>query len=452
MLPEYYCQSGDFFVIETSATKAISKTYQNIFQNKTRYSGHVVMGWNNKNIIDVLSSNIDFYPFTCQLGDYEIFIYGLGSSTCSDWNKAGNGYKSSLIYLYKKRPAIFVSKIEDNKCHICIYQDFKLQKIFVEATPNDVWKNSGFIQKFSGIQLFGLEDEVTLQKLVKIHVPQCASHEWDNFNLMKKLYEYHLRRRTSSIEWYNLFAKWNQNECNIIELTSELKLLYPQGHQFSDRELGAWLSMLRAAGCTNITPWSHNESEYQFWTKSRNPMQEKQMLTVLYQMGFLISGPSNPTEAFWSCFQQALKDNKKTRDGKRQILSIIANDFTYKELEHNLGVGPHTILESKKHARLNGFGAPPLEKPKFHRLKFKMEQIDQFDSFFMRKDIVNMSSYQTHSKSGLPIMYLQDNKQALWEKFSEEYPNGIRRTAFMTRLQGRGIDSEIAYLKKIHET
>lgn len=261
MLPKYYCQSGNFFVIETSATKAISKTYQDIFQNKTRYSGHIVMGWNNKNIIDVLSSNIDFYPFTCQLGEYEIFIYGLGLSTRSDWNKAGNGYKSSLIYPYKKRPAIFVSKIEDNKCHICIYQDFKLQKTFVEATPNDVWKNSGFIQKFSGMKLFGLEDEVTLQKLNKIHVPQCASHKWDNFNLMKKLYEYHLRRRTSNIEWYNLFVKWNQNECNIIELTSELKLLYPQEHQFSDRELGAWLSMLRAAGCSNITPWSHNESE-----------------------------------------------------------------------------------------------------------------------------------------------------------------------------------------------
>lgn len=85
---------------------------------------------------------------------------------------------------------------------------------------------------------------------------------------------------------------------------------------------------------------------------------------------------------------------------------------------------------------MNGFGAPPIEKPKLHRLKFKKEQIDQFERFFMRKDVVNMSSYRTHSKSGLPIMYLQDHKQSLWEKFSEEYPNGMRRTAFMTRLIG----------------
>jgi hypothetical protein len=56
-------------------------------------------------------------------------------------------------------------------------------------------------------------------------------------------------------------------------------------------------------------------------------------------MGFFVSNPiSNSTQTFWSCFRQALNDNKKTRDGKRQILSIIANDFTYEDLEHNLNV------------------------------------------------------------------------------------------------------------------
>ena len=63
------------------------------------------------------------------------------------------------------------------------------------------------------------------------------------------------------------------------------------------------------------------------------------MFALLYQIGFLINNPlSSSAETFWSCFWQALKDNKKTRDGKRRILSIIANDFTYKELGHNLEV------------------------------------------------------------------------------------------------------------------
>ncbi|RHZ85502.1 hypothetical protein Glove_65g112 [Diversispora epigaea] len=97
-------------------------------------------------------------------------------------------------------------------------------------------------------------------------------------------------------------------------------------------------------------------------------------------MGFLISSPTpNYTNTFWSCFRKALDDNKKNRDGKRRILSIIANDFTYKELENNLDIGTHTISESRKHAILNGFGCPPLVKPIFRRLKVTIEQLDQFE-------------------------------------------------------------------------
>lgn len=46
----------------------------------------------------------------------------------------------------------------------------------------------------------------------------------------------------------------------------------------------------------------------------------------------------NATHTFWNSFSRALNNNKKTLDGKRRILSIIADDFTYNELEENLGV------------------------------------------------------------------------------------------------------------------
>jgi hypothetical protein len=35
------------------------------------------------------------------------------------------------------------------------------------------------------------------------------------------------------------------------------------------------------------------------------------------------------------------------------------------------------------------------------------------------------------------VLYLQDHKQALWEKFHEQYPNGMHRTTFMMRLDGK---------------
>jgi len=62
---------------------------------------------------------------------------------------------------------------------------------------------------------------------------------------------------------------------------------------------------------------------------------------MLYKSGFLQIMPRyipNQTLIFWDCFIRAMMINKKTPDGKRRILSIIADDFTYAELKLQLGV------------------------------------------------------------------------------------------------------------------
>ena len=100
-------------------------------------------------------------------------------------------------------------------------------------------------------------------------------------------------------------------------------------------------------------------------------------------------------------------------------------------------VGRHTILESCKHTRISGYGAPPLNKPSLCQMKFTTEQLQQFELFFSTKVHVNMSSYKTDNISGLPILYLQDHKKALWNKFHEQYPNGMQRTSFIVRLDGK---------------
>lgn len=77
------------------------------------------------------------------------------------------------------------------------------------------------------------------------------------------------------------------------------------------------------------------------WTKSPNGEADKVAFAALYRGGFLTSTPksiSNATHTFWMCFQHALANNKKTSDGKRRILSIISNEFTYEELKRNLNV------------------------------------------------------------------------------------------------------------------
>ncbi|CAG8651480.1 12299_t:CDS:2, partial [Dentiscutata heterogama] len=151
MLPQYYCRSEHFEAIENSLTKAISTVYQLMFHTETRYSGHLVMGWNNKDILEIIRSDIKFFPITYMVGEYK-----------------------SLL-----------------------------------------------------------------------------------------------------------------------------------------------------------------------WTKSSNPNNEKESLANLYKTEFLTSSPIHirtSTDKFWSCFDRALEDNKHTLNGKRRILSIIVDEFSYFELQHNLGI------------------------------------------------------------------------------------------------------------------
>ena len=62
---------------------------------------------------------------------------------------------------------------------------------------------------------------------------------------------------------------------------------------------------------------------------------------MLYQQGFLNTHSmyvQTPAKTFWKCFKNSLEENQKGDDGKRRILSIIAQDFTYQELQEKLGV------------------------------------------------------------------------------------------------------------------
>uniref|UniRef100_U9UF78 Uncharacterized protein n=1 Tax=Rhizophagus irregularis (strain DAOM 181602 / DAOM 197198 / MUCL 43194) TaxID=747089 RepID=U9UF78_RHIID len=356
------------------------------------------MGWNDNNILEILKQDIEYTPVTVNVGNYKIFVYNIGISSREKWCYAGPDFQASLIYTYEKKQSIYVSRFEEKKC----------------TTPDEVWQKTGQLQKFTGTQLFGLGDSIT-KNLIQLHqIPKCTLNDWNNEFILKRLFDYYVKRRTiANANWKLFFKNWMESENPVIELESTLRTIYPLGYEFNDRELSAWQSMLNAVSATNITPWSREESQHQLWTKSPNGQADKAAFSTLYKRGFLTSIPKNmpnATRTFWTCFKQALANNKKGPDGKQRVLSIIANEFTYEELKQNLNVGQHTILESRKHARSIGYGAPT-----------------QF---------VNMSSYKTDTKTGKPIKYLQDTKKALWERFAEEYPNGMRRTSFMMCLEG----------------
>ncbi len=81
--------------------------------------------------------------------------------------------------------------------------------------------------------------------------------------------------------------------------------------------------------------------QFEFWTRSVNPDKGRETLQILYDLGFLHLTPSkfcNQTEILWNCIQESLNSNKKGQDGKRRVLSIIADQFSYDEIKKNLNV------------------------------------------------------------------------------------------------------------------
>ena len=264
--PGYVCETDTMCSLkEASPTAAISNIYQELFKTQSRYSGTLVIGWNDESIVEKLSTINSFSPITIALDELKIFVYSIGSTSQQLLKNGGPGFQSSFYYKYKNKSSLFVSKIEENICIVEIYQNFELVNCFEGKSPIEVWEKAGVLQKYDGYQRFGL-NEPLVQKLIRDHkIPTCTPDNWNEFSLMEPLYKYYLKKRSlANIEWHKLFIQWSQKGSTIIELFSELENIYPKNYELKDREKSAWKAFLHAAGCHNITPWTQEESMVNF--------------------------------------------------------------------------------------------------------------------------------------------------------------------------------------------
>ncbi|RHZ62249.1 hypothetical protein Glove_341g69 [Diversispora epigaea] len=363
----------------------------------------------------------------------------LSVSKKKGWMGSGEGYMASFIHVFRKERCTIVQKFVKNKSVVEIWNNIIKISQYEGNSPVNVWQKVGILEKYRGTQLFGLEHTYTQSVLQQSHISKCQPSQWNNEELMNHLYEYHLKRQTIvEINWLQLFKQWESNGY-IIEINTTLSNLYPKKYQFNDREMQAWSSMLKVTGCTNVTPFNSNISPYKFWTRFLDPMNDKKILKDLFQLGFLNPYPSNiqnPSQIFWNCFARSLVQNQKGPDGIRRILSIIAHQFSYRELQDKFGVSPTTINAAKKYTTLNGPGCRQINKPIIIRNPpFTKEIENQFEAFFLDKANVSMSSYKVDPRTNRPILYLLDQKESLWKRFSEIYSNGMKRTAFMARIE-----------------
>ncbi|RHZ85190.1 hypothetical protein Glove_70g69 [Diversispora epigaea] len=89
----------------------------------------------------------------------------------------------------------------------------------------------------------------------------------------------------------------------------------------------------------------------------------------------------------------------------------------------------------QKYMRINGPGCLAIFKPPMKRKIMPQKHEDQFEWFMSSKENINLSSYKIHTKTELPLKYLSNQKETLWEKFHKSFPNGMKRTAFLNRLR-----------------
>ncbi|CAG8821018.1 8337_t:CDS:2, partial [Racocetra persica] len=313
-------------------------------------------------------------------------------------SKIGYSSRKDLLYAvcgFIKVEMKYTNMLVNTNCHL-----------------KEVWNH----QNRDHLALFGLKDPKVQALLTnKKEDITYTSLQWNDTSILQQI--------------FNLYIK--------LQLPHVLHSVYPPGYSFQYKELAAWYSMFRACRCTNIMPYFKKESDVEFWICAVDPRADRQTLKSLYQWELIqIKDQNSPCNIatscqFWDSFRYALEINKREAGRKFQILSIIVSYFDYQVLKRELGVMSKTIYKARKHSRLYGVGAPPMEMPKKTTKLMAEFKERQFKIFFSDKDNVTMSSYKTDPKTNLPILFLRDNKASLWKKFQQTFPNRIKKTSFM---------------------
>ena len=209
-----------------------------------------------------LLEGVLFRPFIIESENITIFVGCLGKIIQSNANKIGTNYSASLFYKYKEKQSVFLQHINKDFFSITIYQNSQVVAKYKDTSPNAVWRQTGILKSISGDVLFATDHPKTLQELGKmtlslqVSIPnECTIADWHDRTIMEHLFKLHLKKVVGgSVEWYQIFQSWMQQESNIIELYTHIGKIYNSNHEFQERELRAWRAMFRAAGCTNITP------------------------------------------------------------------------------------------------------------------------------------------------------------------------------------------------------
>lgn len=349
--PGFICASGN----ETSKvcltpSQAVNSVYHIIFGKKTAYSGPAILGFNDEKIVKKLLTGVVFRPLFLNIGKHVVVV-----------SKIEDQKFTSSVLTKKSQKTLALQKINHNVFTLDFYKGEQILWHYEDQSANGVWAQAGIAMQLDGESLYGF-NHPSVQHILQTNLADsyvtCTSENWDDPYTMENIFEQQIKRRkiaTNLLEnWQNLFITWIRQENTIIEFHYALSIIYPSTYELNENELRAWRGMLSSCGCADITPYSKSEHKEEFWSRSKDPTTDKANLKMLYEFRYLQLEPRDSESSensedleentFWNSFQNALMVNKRGQNGKTRILSIIADQFTYKQLRKKLQVSSKTKI------------------------------------------------------------------------------------------------------------
>ena len=281
--------------IEDTPSAAINFIYRELFKNQTEYSGLALYGFYDNEIVSELLADISFFPLYLRINRFSVVVSSIGYSSREDLLFAGPGYASSLVIYRNSETYHILQQILEDHCSLRVFKGQNQICQYVGKTPTIVWKKYGMCKNNDYLALFGLKDSkvqalLANERKKSMICTSCTSLQWKDGSTLQQIFNLHIKRRKLTVpteEWEALFTKWITQQSSITQFLHILYSIYPPDYAFQHKDLVAWRAMFQACGCTNITPYSKEESEVEFWTCAADPRSDRQTLYNLHQWELL---------------------------------------------------------------------------------------------------------------------------------------------------------------------
>ncbi|CAB4473753.1 unnamed protein product [Rhizophagus irregularis] len=295
MKPGYVCESDVAAKIYLSASEAVNKTYNNLFNNKTRYSGPSVLEvFQNK-------EKVAFYH---------------DASPTDVWKKTGilKNYNGSILFGIEHPVTINALK-NYVESPICSVNEWGNIEVMSQAFEKHLKRKISVVGlNWHKFFIEWKEQESNIIELIMHLKPLYPlDHEFTDRELRA------WRKMMKSVDCTNITPYKKQ----------ELKPEFWTCSVDFNNESNALLYLFNKNLLNGV---DKKEAEF---------IKENNRLKMII-------------EKFWRSFKETIKANKCGWDGKQRILSIIVENFGHREIQRNLVISNDLINAAKKFSRVNG--------------------------------------------------------------------------------------------------